>query len=256
MSNTKKIETFKDLTRQNTGTHFLDSGGENGRHWQQGEAPTELFSTVDANVGDDSMWGCVINTGEFLDERLEILEELNGEFDRFSELEENEKSSWFELVEAFKERKGWASLVRDNTCNGETDLSQEFIFEVFATDGDDTKDWIYEGDIICIQTHNGADIRGGYSKPFFARASDFEETSWLQWTLGWSATSGTDENEEEIPREELQKHDEEFQPGYSSNPTYHLNEEIEEITEVDTKENAVTVKLKSGVTLTLYPTIY
>jgi len=164
MSNTKKIETFKDLTRQNTGTHFLDSGGENGRHWQQGEAPTELFSTIDANVGSDSMWGCMINTGEFLDERLEILEELNGEFDRFSELEENEKSSWFELVEAFKERKGWASLVRDNTCNGETDLSQEFIFEVFATDGDDTKDWIYEGDFRRITARIfEADIQSPFS---------------------------------------------------------------------------------------------
>jgi hypothetical protein len=37
------IEKIAEYTRQNTGTHFLDSGGESGRHWQQ-SLPTDAIS--------------------------------------------------------------------------------------------------------------------------------------------------------------------------------------------------------------------
>jgi hypothetical protein len=38
-----QIEKIAEYTRQNTGTHFLDSGGDSGRQWQR-ELPNEAIS--------------------------------------------------------------------------------------------------------------------------------------------------------------------------------------------------------------------
>jgi hypothetical protein len=38
-----QIEKIAEYTRQNTGTHFLDSGGDSGRQWQR-ELPSEAIS--------------------------------------------------------------------------------------------------------------------------------------------------------------------------------------------------------------------
>ena len=59
-------------------------------------------------------------------------------------------------------------MTKGNSYNGETILDQDFQFWIFSPEdiGSDT-DWIYveDGVYAIIQTHNGCDIRGGYSTP-------------------------------------------------------------------------------------------
>lgn len=99
----------------------------------------------------------------------------------------------------------------ENTYNQENDFSQDFQFAIFS----DKDDYIYDDDaIIVIQSHNGADIRRGYST-FIVATPKEEFYNFFGWTVGFSL-----ENHSEIY---------EYATGYSSNPLYRLNQDIEKV---------------------------
>ena len=156
------MPTFYDYARYNSGTHFLDSGGAYGRHHEQ-----PAIKRIDPYVTWDNPDDCAyIETANFLDRHLEIDDDMMKMFDAFAENHPDEP--WFELSTMFLEKMGFTQHVRDNTYNNENTLTQEYVWEVW-TDDPNESDWIYPSGkhVTVIFIHTGCDVRGGYSPPIF-----------------------------------------------------------------------------------------
>lgn len=158
------LALFSAACRYNSGRHFLDSGGANGRHWQKPWQPKD----APAVTVDD--YGATINTAHFLAEHLEVDLKIQKKFDGWARRPENKELSWFEAGEKYAlEELRLEQLGRGNSYNEENDLSQVYVWEVYAREM--KRDWLFADDDILtvIYVHTGADVRGGYSYPLFCR---------------------------------------------------------------------------------------
>lgn len=234
---TNKINFF-DLTRENTGVHMCDSGGENGRKWQQ---PQETQALTLSKWGDDELEAS-ISLAHFLDSTMEINQELTSEFYDFADLPDKKELSWFTLIDEFMELKmDWLPEQKHfNSYNDENDLSQDYMAHVFS----ESLDWYYdENAIYFLQTHNGADARGGYSKPVICKQNNTESN--LDWLVGWDLIEGEDEDIDFN----------EFHIGYHSSPTYQLNEIIKEVLEIDGQQTTIKTVNDKIVTVQAFSSI-
>ena len=166
-SNTKEL-IFSMLT-ENTGTHFLDSGGDKGRMWQRNEnkciadfenEPAELYQ-YDQKYNEIHR---TVSVFHYLTHNLEVDEiafnfnELNTNAkDWDADCKEDDASlygvslnAWLDLVTSneVEVSRSW------NTYNGDSDLSQ-------ILQGANLT--INEEHYVLIQIHGGADARGGYT---------------------------------------------------------------------------------------------
>ena len=166
-SNTKEL-IFSMLT-ENTGTHFLDSGGDKGRMWQRNEnkciadfenEPAELYQ-YDQKYNEIHR---TVSVFHYLTHNLEVDEiafnfnELNTNAkDWEADCKEDDASlygvslnAWLDLVTSneVEVSRSW------NTYNGDSDLSQ-------ILQGANLT--INEEHYVLIQIHGGADARGGYT---------------------------------------------------------------------------------------------
>ena len=225
---------FESLVRQNTGTHFLDSGGENGRHWQQ-PLPTAPITVAIGYKGESLEVS--ISTAAFLNEHLEIDQKLT----RW--LRKQDASNYTEYADALAEKLQLTVLCSENTYNHETDFDQTFQFSVIGPKG---AEWIYDDDCyLIVETHNGADVRGGYSDPVVCKLKG--DSRFLDWNCGATFTEYTTAEGETL---DPQEHDERYQIGYTANPIDSLNDSIADVLSVD----GVTFKarLKDGAIVTGY----
>jgi hypothetical protein len=237
------LATIAKAFRHNSGKHFLDSGDYYGRHYDKPPI-TEQTPLVSIETWGNSEVNATIDTARFLDETCEVDSEIQSNFDAWAALEENSELSWFEAGETFATKiLGLKQLARDNTYNGENDLSQTYVWEVYA--GEDDGDWIYNDDaLMVVYAHTGCDVRGGYAYPLFLRhQGDYSIPVDLVAEFG--IVEGRRDGEE-LSREECQELDEEWQCGYSSNPSYHMSKQIERIFGFTKTVDTVVVKLKSG----------
>lgn len=148
-----KYERVLEFTRYNSGTHFLDSGGDNGRIWQQPPPPNNVI-----NGESICLTGVLV---EHFDED----EALNA---AYREWVAERDGSWFETAAEFMEEMGYVSLGRDNTYNSENDFDQVFVYEAWGLEPE--SDWFYSNNVIMtLFVHTGADVRGGYSPPLFGK---------------------------------------------------------------------------------------
>lgn len=174
----KTADVLKDMLQEDTGSHFLDSGGAYGRNHErnqgrdfESEKPTGLsFKYSDIEIRH--------NLYHWLLDRLEYSPEVDAIFNEFAKLPENEDSHWMQLMEEFPQHLavktdsdeptgmyGEGDPFTINTYNGEDLLSQTIQYTYFTTD---------QGSYVLLQIHGGADVRGGYTKPVV-----FEETEEL-----------------------------------------------------------------------------
>ena len=231
MKNT--VINFKSLVRQNTGIHMMDSGGDNGRHWQQPLPTAPITVAIGYNNGLDVS----ISTAAFLTEHLEIDQKLT------KWLRKQAASNYTEYADALAEKLGLTVLCSDNTYNSENDLDQNFQFSAV---GPKDASWFYEGSdcYLIVETHNGADIRGGYSAPVVCK---IKSDSFLDWNCGAVFTSYAEAAGNTLDAIEQS---EQFAIGYHNNPIYHLNDEIAEVLTVIGTD--FVAKLKNGATVTGY----
>jgi len=152
-----------EMLTENTGTHFLDSGGKENRNWQRNQLKTiEDFESQKEEVYEfdfkDGEISRTVSIFHFLTNNLE----LDSICDEFNEIQK-ENNDWdfcdaygvsqnaFDHIEAFWE----VNILRNwNTYNGDSDLSQ-------ILQGADVE--INDEQYVLIQIHNGADARGGYT---------------------------------------------------------------------------------------------
>jgi len=239
---TNNLTTIAKAFRHNTGKSFLDSGDHYGRHY---EKPPITDETPLVSI---DIWGtdvsATIDTARFLAETCEVDTELQNQFDKWVELEENSELNWFEAGETFAtEVLGLTQLARDNTYNGENDLSQTYVWEVYADEDDG--DWIYNDDaLMVVYAHTGCDVRGGYAYPLFLRCQG-DYAIPMDLVAEFFITDAR-LNGEDLEDEACRSLDEQWQCGYTSNPAYHMSKDIERIFSFTKTVNTVVVKLTSG----------
>jgi len=161
---TETQKVLIEMLTENTGTHFLDSGGDSGRMWQRNQGKdfmSEKYGWWDWTGG----LSVTKSAFHWLSEILEYDEEGDTLFQDFCTEEEQEDSSWHECREAWGEhvsQLGATGIYGDgdpfttNTYNGEDACSQTLLFLYYELDSEE---------YCLLQIHGGADVRGGYTKP-------------------------------------------------------------------------------------------
>lgn len=154
------IQTVTKYSRQNTGRHFLDSGDHYGRIY---DAPV-MSERVMWNK-----WGeLAISVTHMLAEFAEV-HPIHKQFYRWDK-RQAESLPWFEGADRFMRERGYECAARDNTYNAQTDLDQDFVWEIWVPEGEGSLDWFYADDaIVALYLHTGCDVRGGYSSPLFVQ---------------------------------------------------------------------------------------
>jgi hypothetical protein len=158
--------TIANMLTENTGTHFLDSGGTNGRAWQRNQGrkfDAEPLATLDFKYGIE----VTLNVYHWLADRLTLSKSMDQKFRRFCARAEHKDESCFALVGLWLEYLGKGenrprgiyndeNPVTVNTYNGEDLLSQVIQFTYFVLD--------FQAYVV-LSIHGGADVRGGYTRP-------------------------------------------------------------------------------------------
>jgi hypothetical protein len=174
---TKKI--IASMLKENTGRSILDSGGENGRHWQRNQA--RIFDTESSYKLEIDRYGIEYtkNIYHFLTENLEYNARLTNNFNSFS-AKLDKYTSWFECLNQWLDLKikkgvitctsfyGETAINKNDssdkifchyTYNEENCLSQDFQYYLFGTEDNQ--------EIIALMIHGGCDARGGFTAPKF-----------------------------------------------------------------------------------------
>lgn len=242
------MKTWFDAFRENTGKALCDSGDAYGRHWQK--PPLD----PDKPVAVITLWrneiSATISTAHFLNELMEIDQEMCAAFEEWAALDEHARMDWFEAGQAFLVERGYVTQCRDNIYNGENDLSQVYVWEVWGKEDSMHEDWLYWSDdkITVIYPHNGCDVRGGYASPVFCRPRHKHEYSIpVDVVCGFSILEARHDGET-ISDSDRWNLDEKWQVGYSSNPAYAMNKEIERVFRwtLSKDEQTVCAKLSDG----------
>jgi hypothetical protein len=149
------------MLKENTGRHFLDSGMENGRHWQQNAARDFAKEPAATLSGRYDYINVELNVYHWLVDRLEYDPALQRSFDRYAAKRPDD--GWLEIIEEFCTERGYTGLYGEgapicvNTYNGESLLSQVLQYTYFTHPE--------KGECVLLQIHGGADVRGGYTAP-------------------------------------------------------------------------------------------
>lgn len=188
-----------EMLKENTGTHFLDSGMAYGRHWQQNQNrdfERERASTLEI----DKHWINVThNVYHWLVERVGYDPALDDIFQQWCEINTSDADSWLASMEMFTD---FLAVLRDddviyatdadtipriddyyaedvgsvflgraeeimtvNTYNGEDMLSQILQYHRWI-------DAISREEYVLLQIHGGCDARGGYTQPRLFRVTE------------------------------------------------------------------------------------
>ncbi len=173
ITETKLIE----MLQENTGRHFLDSGGAYGRHWEQNqkvEFKSQPEGTLELWERDGKLDICsTLSVFHFLNNRLEYNKEIDNRYRKWCE--ENERNlCLFNSAEDFATSIGGKGIYGEgepltvNTYNGEDLLSQTLQYVYWADD---------DGAYVLLQIHGGCDVRGGYTDPVAFDVADYNGIS-------------------------------------------------------------------------------
>jgi len=227
---------FKTLTRQKTGIHAMDSGGASGRKWQQPQSPSHCYFEAYSDMKVDGL-RAYIPLYSWLDEVFQIDEDLTREL--YGPEYEDLKviavchEDTIAVVEAMT---GLKHIAMDNTYNHDTDFDQDFQFSVFS----DSDDWYYsKNTVILLETHNGADIRGGYSQCVLVRfnTGTAEDSGFLDWKIDLEPANGEQSIYEEL---------EEYQGSYGSNVGEYFDKHIKRLVSISDDKRSITLEHNDG----------
>jgi hypothetical protein len=151
VSNEHVQKVVSEMMKQDTGKHYLDSGGYGGRRWQI-LANVDLTQLPRAWVDEDGynksmFWHLVDN--------IDSVADIDADYLKYDA--EHTDVSWMETFEEWCKEKNIEVLDSMLSIDHETVL--DGIFQAWNIE--DSEGWSYT----VISTHNGADYRGGYSQP-------------------------------------------------------------------------------------------
>lgn len=166
-----------EMLKENTGKHFLDSGGHYGRNWERNQG-------IDFEKQPE---GCIefwqhngeleivpmLDVYHWLEERLDFNPELDKQYREYVESEGDglhllSAESFAESIDGKGIHGDNSGPITINTYNGEDLLSQIIQFVYWTDEGGDAH--------ILLQIHGGCDTRGGYTDPVAFDVADFDGT--------------------------------------------------------------------------------
>jgi len=166
-------DKLAEMLTENTGRHFLDSGGAYGRHWERNQG-TDFESQSEGTVEFCNRKGELdidptLSVYHFLKGRLEYNPQLDEQYREYAEsldlYLDMSSAEDFALSIDGKGLYGDGEPFTVNTYNGEDLLSQTLQY-VYWTDED--------GAHILLQIHGGCDVRGGYTDPVVFDVDDYD----------------------------------------------------------------------------------
>ena len=160
------LEIIKNMMCENTGRNLLDSGDAYGRHYEENQngimtGPQKVDFWTDGKKETELI--PIVPLYDFLTYNLEVdgeSERFEDEFYNYIKVNDLDPYSVINIEETIKvigEYSGYADLEMINTYNYKSVLSQTIQFIMFS-DG-------YDNIYVCLQIHNGCDVRGGYTLP-------------------------------------------------------------------------------------------
>lgn len=163
-THTQTEQVIFEMLTENTGTHMLDSGGDDGRMWQRNQNKSlqqfqaEPFCKIDSKYGDSS-----ISLFHYMNQYLDFDEELTKHFEHFA-LDFDELpyraiiEEWLDVLCIEAEGEFYSDARWDfNTYNFDLWwVNQTLQGSFFGMNG---------RQFLIVQVHGGADVRGGYTKP-------------------------------------------------------------------------------------------
>lgn len=168
------VDKLAEMLQENTGRHFLDSGGAYGRNWER-NAGRDFAAEPEGKIefyqrGEEVDIIATVSVFHFLRARVEYNAELDAEFRAYLDREELDADmcgaeSFAHSLEDSRGLYGDGEPVIVNTYNGENLLSQVLQYVYWEDDN---------GAHVLLQIHGGCDVRGGYTDPV---AFDVEETA-------------------------------------------------------------------------------
>jgi hypothetical protein len=183
-----------EMLTENTGTHFLDSGGAYGRNWERNQGRS-IQSYIDQPIAWYDEYSATKSVFHYLDNRVDYIRALDNlwmdwlkqpshyddyasSYRRLDKYEQEYIREFAELVDGVG-IYGEGEPVSHNTYNGEDALSQVIQFTLFSVTEDKlipiekeykagirTRKRLLPADTyVLLQIHGGADVRGGYTWP-------------------------------------------------------------------------------------------
>lgn len=194
------------MLKENTGRHFLDSGGAYGRNWERNqritsfdEMPVSTFKFTVRKADEDGNDGELeidfsSNVYHWLRERLQFDAAETRRFNWFCRHRDDHPmglvDDYLKALETHGEKYGhtlsgpyWSDApVTINTYNEENHLSQTLQFTVYT----------YQDTEYCLLSiHGGCDVRGGYTYPqAFTTSGHSEDVMFDYARCGMSCESG------------------------------------------------------------------
>ena len=153
------------MLTENTGTHFLDSGGANDRHWQKNQSKTidDFDNEEEIQIMDKdseypylfkSLYHHLIDSCEYLEkDNKDFINWINQDPYSWKDNQDGRCAGSMYDVEEYMSLTYGDDIRTEYTFNYDNNLSQDI---QFMTVGD-----IYDCNIIALAIHNGADARGG-----------------------------------------------------------------------------------------------
>jgi len=202
MASDDAVDVIRSQLTENTGKHFLDSGGAYGRHWQenQEDPPWERPAW---DVGDRYVTHNVYHWMERSFGRDRTAVALEAALYVFGHTEDQKRESWLRTAENFREGMFdgvWTETdLREwglpdpfigpvlSVQNGIVDTQHGFTFNTYNQEMHGLSQ-VLQGVVFggpyaeygFIQVHQGADVRGGYTAP---RAYTSEMGGWTPHEL-------------------------------------------------------------------------
>lgn len=161
------FEVIKNMMCEDTGRNLLDSGDAYGRHYEENKkngimtGPQKVDFWTDGEK--ETELNPIVPLYDFLTYNLEVdgdSERFEDEFYNYIKVNDLNPYSVYDIEETIKvigEYSGYGDLEMINTYNYGSVLSQTIQFIMFS-DG-------YDNIYVCLQIHNGCDVRGGYTLP-------------------------------------------------------------------------------------------
>lgn len=161
------FEIIKNMMCEDTGKNLLDSGDAYGRHYEENKkngimtGPQKVDFWTDGEK--ETELNPIVPLYDFLTYNLEVdgdSERFEDEFYNYIKVNDLDPYSVVDIEETIKvigEYSGYGDLEMINTYNYGSILSQTIQFIMFS-DG-------YDNIYVCLQIHNGCDVRGGYTLP-------------------------------------------------------------------------------------------
>lgn len=175
---TKVQKLVYSMLTENTGSHFLDSGGAYGRHWERNQK-----KTIQDFMNEEAVSYTLQRKYKELERCVSVFHylsnlELDEVCDKFNRLNKNAKDWDGDFHGVSSKAQGYLNRLSKedfengfplwtprewNTYNGDSDLSQ-------TLQGANLR--ICDEEYILVQVHNGCDVRGGYTDAKLFKMND------------------------------------------------------------------------------------